>query len=75
MEEADAGASHRHFTTLNRGALREMREAKYWLRVIVAGRLEGWQTVGELPDEARLVAILTTIVRRASETDEGKALG
>lgn len=71
LEEADAGSSRRHFKTLCEGALREMREAKYWLMVIGAGKLKGWRTLGELPDEAsQLVAILTAIVANTGENDE-----
>jgi four helix bundle protein len=71
LEEADAASSHRHFTSLNRGALREMREARYWLRLIVAGRLQSWQRVRGLAAEAsELVAIMTTIVKTASAEDE-----
>jgi four helix bundle protein len=67
LEEAEASTTKRHFRGLIRGALREMREAKYWLRIIAVGKLEGWQTLGELPDEAsQLVAILTTIVKNSS---------
>ena len=71
LEEADAGSSRRHFKSLLEGALREMREAKYWLIVIEAGKLEGWRTLGELTDEAsQLVAILTAIVHNTAENDD-----
>jgi four helix bundle protein len=71
LEEADAAATKRHFIALNRGALREMREARYWLKVIAQGRLEGWQSLGDIPDEAsQLVAILMAIVRNASKTPD-----
>ena len=71
LEEADAGSSRCHFKSLCEGALREMREAKYWLIVIGAGQLEGWRTLGQLPDEAsQLVAILTAIVANTGENDE-----
>ena len=74
LEEADAATTKRHFIALNRGALREMREAKFWLRVIVAGKLEGWQNVGELVNESReLVAIVTTIVKNAEASNEQDA--
>src|SRR5688572_16744691 len=74
LEEADAGSTKRHFRSLTRGALREMREAEYWLRVITAGKLEGWQSLGELPDEAsQLVAILTTIVKNSEAGDDETA--
>src|SRR5687767_211987 len=74
LAEADAGGTRRHFVSLNRGALREMREAKFWLRLIVSGRLEGWQALGDIPAEAsELVAILTTIVNNASDALDREA--
>jgi four helix bundle protein len=67
LEEADAASSRAHFVTLNRGALRELREAKYWLRLIAATKLKGYESVPPLSAEAaELVAIVTTIVKRAS---------
>lgn len=67
LEEAEAAASRAHFITLNRGALREVREAKYWIRLIAATRLAAWESAPPLISEAaELVAILTTIVKRAS---------
>jgi four helix bundle protein len=70
LEEADAGSSHRHFTTLNRGALRKLREAKFWLRVILAGKLEGAHRVSNLTAEAsELVAIVSAIVKTAEAKD------
>ena len=67
LEEAEAASSRAHFVTLNRGALRELREAHYWLRLIVATRLTGCDQAGRLIDEAsELVAIVTTIVKTAS---------
>jgi four helix bundle protein len=79
LEEADGGGTPRHFLSLNRGALREMREAKYWLGLIRSGRLEGWHGLGEIPDEAaELVAILAAIVRtleaKAGESPESGEL-
>lgn len=66
LEEANAASSHRHFITLNRGAQREVREARYWLRVIAKGRLEGsLQTQPLLAEADQLVAILTAIVKNA----------
>jgi hypothetical protein len=47
-----------------RGALREMREANYWLRIMTRTKLRGFERVTPLVDESReLVAILSTIVR------------
>lgn len=68
LEEAEAAASRAHFVTLSRGALRELRESNYWIRLIAATRLPGWSTTAPLVAESsELVAILTTIVKRASE--------
>jgi len=36
MLAAEAAASRTHFVTLSRGALRELREACYWIRLIGA---------------------------------------
>jgi four helix bundle protein len=67
LEEAEAASSRAHFVTLNRGALRELREARYWLRIIRATKLCGHEKTGCLIDEAsELVAIVTTIVKTAS---------
>jgi four helix bundle protein len=67
LEEAEAASSRAHFVTLNRGALRELREARYWLRIIKATKLSGHEKTGCLIDEgSELVAIVTTIVKTAS---------
>jgi four helix bundle protein len=68
LEEAAAGGTRAHFLSLMRGALREMREAYYWLRLMTAPNLTGSDRVVLLVDEAsELVAILSTIVRRTYE--------
>jgi four helix bundle protein len=67
LEEADAASSRAHFISLNRGALRELREARYWLRLIAATKLSGHDRVDAMEREAgELVAIVSTIVKRAS---------
>jgi four helix bundle protein len=67
LEEADAASSRAHFISLNRGALRELREARYWLRLIAAAKLTNHERASGLLDEAtELIAILCTIVKRAS---------
>ena len=64
LEEAAAGGSRAHFLSLTRGGLREMREANYWLRVMVATKLIGHSGVSHLVSESsELKAILTTIVK------------
>jgi four helix bundle protein len=68
LEEAAAGGSNAQFLALVRGALREMRESNYWLRVIVATELAGFAKAGPLVTESKeLTAILATIVRRTYE--------
>lgn len=68
LEEASAGGSRAQFLSLTRGALREMRESNYWLRIISATELSGSRQVGPLIEESQeLIAILSTIVRRTYE--------
>ena len=68
LEEGAAGGSRAQFLALNRGALREMRESNYWLRVLIATELQNFHHVTPLLIESReLVAILSTIVRRTYE--------
>ncbi len=75
LEEADAASSRRHFITLNRGALREAREARYWLRLIAATQRAGHEQTPALEQEAsELVAIISTIVRNASANRPSPAL-
>ena len=72
LEEADAASSRIHFISLNRGALRELREARYWIRVINSTRLTGWETAPLLISESgELVAIVTAIVKKASSNLSG----
>jgi four helix bundle protein len=64
LQEAAAGGSRRQFLALNRGALREMRESHFWLRLIAATKRIGFEAVGDQIDEAdQMIAILTTIVK------------
>jgi four helix bundle protein len=73
LEEADAAASRAHFVSLNRGALREAREVRYWLRLIAATRLRNCERVPPLAEEAeQLVRILSAIVKKASEPPDGR---
>ncbi|OFW45202.1 MAG: hypothetical protein A3J29_10955 [Acidobacteria bacterium RIFCSPLOWO2_12_FULL_67_14b] len=68
LEEAAAGGSRAHFLSITRGGLREMRESNYWLRVMVATRLTGHESVAHLVGESsELTAILTTIVKNTIE--------
>jgi four helix bundle protein len=64
-EEAKAAYSRRDFAAKNSIALKEARESRLWLRIIVAENLAPIDEVGPLLDEAnQLVAILTTSVKR-----------
>ena len=72
VEEAAAAGTRAHFLSLMRGALREMRETHYWLRVMTVTELAGANDVGPLVEEAdQLVAILSAIVRRTYENQKG----
>src|SRR5688572_12694002 len=48
LEEAAAGGTRPHFLSLMRGALREMRESNYWLRVMTVTQLDGFKDAGPL---------------------------
>ena len=65
IEESRCSSSRRDLLSHFRIALREAREAKYWLRLIVATQLAPWGLVGEALNESdELVAILTKTVQR-----------
>ncbi len=73
LEEAEAASSRAHFVTLNRGALRELREALFWLRLIVTTRRTSHEAAARLiPEANELVAIVTSIVKRASAKLRGR---
>ena len=75
LEEAAADGSRAQFLALNRGALREMRESNYWLRILITTELHNFRKATPLQNESReLVAILSTIVRRTYENSD-KAKG
>jgi four helix bundle protein len=66
VEEAQAPASARDFVSRAGIALRECREARFWLRLLSACQLAPDLPVDRLHDEARqLTAILTTMVRNS----------
>lgn len=68
LEEAEAAQSRPDFITKNRIALKEAREAHYWLRLICATEMLPPQRIQTLVDEAdEIVAILTSIVKKASQ--------
>ena len=71
LEEASAGGTRAHFLSLTRGALREMRESHYWLRLIATTELSGFrQTPALIAESYELIAILATIVRRTHEKND-----
>ena len=64
LEEADAAQSHADFVSKCTISLKEARESHYWLRLLRAtGKIEDGERLVRECDE--LVAILTTIVRKA----------
>lgn len=68
--EAQSATTRRHLISLRAGALREAREAQYWLHLIDRAELcadsrdIGW-LLGEVTE---LVAILSTSVKRLRDT-------
>ncbi len=67
LEEADAAQSRPDFISKCTIALKEARESLYWLRLLQATRtLPNGERL--LNDANELVAILTTIVKKASMT-------
>ena len=67
LEEAEAGQSKADFIAKCRIALKEARESVYWLRLLAASGSVKPARLEPLTQEAReIVAILTTIVRKAS---------
>jgi four helix bundle protein len=69
LEEADAGQSKPDFISKNSIALKECREARFWLRLIIACDPQHRLSATPLVQEAsELVAILTTIVLNAKRT-------
>jgi four helix bundle protein len=66
LEEAKAAQSRADFIAKVRIALKEAREAHYWLRLFGAAEIVPMQRVAALIQEANeLVAILTTIILKA----------
>ena len=65
LEEASAGQSKADFIAKTAIALKEAREAHYWLRVLSARSALGSSVNPLMQESNRLVAILTAIVRNA----------
>ena len=65
LEQAKAAFSRRDFAGKNSIALKEMREALYWLRLICSSNLAPLAVVEPLLDEARqLTAMLTAGMKK-----------
>ena len=63
LEEADAASSDADFLSKMRIALREAKETRVAIRLIVACRLAAYEAVGPYEDEARqMAAIFATII-------------
>jgi four helix bundle protein len=66
VEEAQASQSRADFVAKSYIACKEAREAHYWLRLLVASGVRSTERLAGTIDEAsQLVAILTTIVKKA----------
>ena len=76
VREAQAGQSKPDFISKNAIALKEAHETDYWLELLSEAGLVKLELLVDLRDEcSQLIAILTTIVKRArgkSEKVEGK---
>ena len=70
LEEAKAAYSPRDFASKNSISLKEMRETRYWLRIILHCNLATAESVQPLLSEANeLTAMLTAGMRRLHPTD------
>lgn len=58
LEEADGASSDKDFLAKMRIALREAKESRVEIRVIVRCKLAGWKKVGAFEDEARQLAAI-----------------
>ena len=71
VREAQAGQSKPDFISKNAIALKEAHETGYWLELLSEANLVKPELVADLREECnQLVAILTTIVKRARERSE-----
>ena len=68
LEEAQAGHSRADFIAKTEIALKEAREARYWLRLVAAAELVPAKRIGELQNEAEeLSRILASIILSAKQ--------
>jgi four helix bundle protein len=73
LEEATGGQSKRDFIAKVCIALKEAREARFWLRLIsVSGLLPSNAVAADLQEVNEIVAVLITIVRRAKEPPDNR---
>jgi four helix bundle protein len=71
LAEANSGQSKADFISKCNIALKEARETLYWLRLLLACELVTEDRLGSLIDETdEIVAILTTIVKKARQTSK-----
>lgn len=71
LEEADVAETKRDFIHKNRIALKEARESRYWLRLIVeSGILPDSKMSSLIQETTELIAILTSIVKKSSQTKQ-----
>ena len=73
LTEARGGQSRADFISKCRIALKEARESYYWLRILRECRLIEERRIDPLVNEAdQIVAILTSIVKRATSSQSAK---
>ena len=73
LEEATGGQSKRDFIAKVCIALKQAREARFWLRLIrVSGLPPSKAVAADLQEVNEIVAILITIVRRAKDSLENR---
>lgn len=73
VEEAQGGQSRADFIAKSYIACKEARETHYWLRLLAASNVVTSEQITELTDEAnQLVAILTSIVKKARANQNGQ---
>jgi four helix bundle protein len=67
-EESQAGQSRADFISKNAIALKEARETRYWLRLLVASEILPRERLGNLLDEAeQIVKVFGAIVTRSKQ--------
>lgn len=71
MEEAEAAQTKRDFITKCRIALKEARETRYWLRLLIAGEKVAGNQLQPLAQECEeIMNIIGAIVRNAAKNLE-----